>query len=356
MLKILLVDDEKFAIEGLISLLDWDAFHGELIGTASSGEEACQLMETLHPDVVISDIKMTGMSGIDLSRIVQKKQEHIQMILLSAHSEFEYARQAIQYGVVNYILKPITREKITQLNELLCSMEEKLALRRSSYLAAWDSSLKEQLLEALRTKNRDMLDDFFQSPLFETLMSGDNCNTIGIQLISYLYLYLQEIQVNQDALTTSRNKAIESFLDITSRQVKMDVIITMYYDLLIGVTDQAPSHADTIAAYAFRYIKEHYTDPEFNLSALSYAMHVSLSHLSTVFKQATGTNLSAYVTELRLEKAKSLLPDMQYSITQVSLLSGYNYAKYFAKLFKKKTGATPREFRSHMIQGEQHGN
>lgn len=75
MLKILLVDDEKYAIEGLISMLDWNRFQGELTGTASSGEEAVALMETLIPDVIISDIKMGGMNGIELARIVHEKNE-----------------------------------------------------------------------------------------------------------------------------------------------------------------------------------------------------------------------------------------------------------------------------------------
>ena len=88
MLKILLVDDEKYAIEGLISMLDWNRFQGELTGTASSGEEAVALMETLIPDVIISDIKMGGMNGIELARIVHEKNENIQMILLTAHGEF----------------------------------------------------------------------------------------------------------------------------------------------------------------------------------------------------------------------------------------------------------------------------
>lgn len=85
-------------------------------------------------------------------------------------------------------------------------------------------------------------------------------------------------------------------------------------------------------------------------------MHVSLSHLSTVFKQTTGNNLSAYVTELRLEKARELLSDMQYSISEVSVLSGYSDAKYFAKLFKKKMGSTPSEYRNLIIQGGIDGN
>lgn len=111
MLRILLVDDEKFAIEGLISLLDWERFQGKLVGTASSGEETLKLLENTYPDVIISDIKMGGMSGIELAGIIHDRHPHIQLILLTAYGEFEFARQAIQYGVADYILKPITRKK-----------------------------------------------------------------------------------------------------------------------------------------------------------------------------------------------------------------------------------------------------
>ncbi len=356
MLRILLVDDEKFAIEGLISMLDWERFQGELSGTASSGEEALKLMESIHPDVIISDIKMKGMDGIELARHVHAKNEQVYMILLTAHGEFEYARQAIQYGVIDYILKPITRDKLEHLNQLLVQKTEQKLLRSKSYLAVWDDSLKDRLLSALKNGSRDTLDEFFQSRLFSELMLGNDCNPVGIQLINYLYQYLADININQEAIAYSRSETMETFLQMSVRQEKMDYIITKYYDLLTSVSLQKSSHTDAITLYAIRYIEEHYTDPEFNLSALSFAMHVSLSHLSTVFKQATGTNLSAYVSELRLEKARCLLSDMHYSISEVSYLSGYADAKYFAKLFKKRMGSTPTEYRNLIIQGGINGN
>lgn len=357
MLKILLVDDEKIAIEGLIALLDWKRFEGELIGTAASGEEALALMEESHPDLIISDIEMgLGMNGIDLARAVYQKEEGIQMILLTAYEKFEYAKQAIRYGVSDYVLKPITSEKLEQLNELLCQKNEELLLKRKSYLTAWNDDLKQKILEALRTQNHNTLDEFFQSELFEELMAGGDNELIGIQLINYLYLYLQEINVNPGTLAASKRRAIEEFLDTTVKQDRMNLIMTMYYDLLTSMSSKASPHTDTISAYALRYIGEHFSDPEFNLSALSYAMHVSLSHLSTVFKQTTGSNLSAYVTDLRLEKAQKLLADMQYSIADVAVMSGYSDSKYFAKQFKKKTNFTPSEYRNFVIQGGFHGN
>lgn len=356
MLKILLVDDERFAIEGLISMLDWERFQGELVGSVSSAEEALDVLKTVHPDVIISDIKMGKMSGIDLSRAVHENYPHIQFILLTAHGEFEYARQAIQYGVIDYILKPITLDKLEQLNQLLFRKMEQLQLRQKSYLTIWDNSLKKQLLSALKSGNRTMLDDFFQSRLFSELMNGNDCDLVGTQLLNYLYSYLTDLNLDEQAVAYSRNETIKNFLSIVGCQEKANYIITKYYDLLSTVSSQKSDHTDAVASYALRYIESHYTDPEFNLSALSYAMHVSLSHLSTVFKHATGTNLSTYVTELRMEKACSLLSDIRYSISEISVLSGYNDAKYFAKLFKKKTGNTPSEYRNIILQGGPHGN
>lgn len=356
MLKVLLVDDEKFAIKGLTAMLDWERFSGELIGSAASGEEALELMESVRPDVVISDIKMEGMNGIELARIIHERQENTLVILLTAHGEFEFARKAIKYGVIDYILKPITREKIDQLNELLYQKTQQQIRQKESYLAVWDAAFRQKLLDALKCGDRDVLDSFFQSGLFRDLMNGEDCNAVGIQLINYLYTCLQDLNLDQKAIAYSRNETMESFLDMTGRQEKMDYLITKYYDLLTAVTHQKNSHADAIAAYAFRYIGEHFTESDFNLSGLSYAMHVSLSHLSTVFKQTTGNNLSAYVTELRLERAKELLTDMRYSISEISGLAGYSDAKYFAKLFKKKTGSTPSEYRNLIVQGGGNGN
>lgn len=356
MLRVLLVDDEKFAVDGLKNLLNWDYFEGELAGTASSGEEALALFDRLMPDVVISDIKMGGMTGIDLARLLRERNESTRVILLTAHGEFEYARQALQYGVVDYILKPITLEKIEQLSELLAEINLLKEQQHNSYLMAWDAQLKNRIMDALRIGDGATLDKFFQSELFGELMSASACNTVGIQLLDYLYQYLAEISVSPEALSYSRRETLAAFLDTRGRQPKMDFIITKYYDLLTSSNREAPTHANAIVTYALDYIGEHFSEPEFNLSELAYAMNVSLSHLSTVFKRATGNNLSAHVTNLRLDKSKALLADLQYSIADVALLSGYNDAKYFSKLFKKHTGRTPGEYRDILIQGgKDHG-
>lgn len=93
-------------------MLDWKRFEGTLTGTASNGKDALELIELSPPDVIISDIKMPVMDGLELAKEIFSRNWEIKLILLSAHGEFTYAQKAIQYGVTDYILKPVTRQKL----------------------------------------------------------------------------------------------------------------------------------------------------------------------------------------------------------------------------------------------------
>ena len=119
MIKILLVDDDYLALEGLCQMLHWDDFNGELSGCATDGLDAVSMIEDNPPDVVVADIKMPRMNGIELSRYLYENHRGTRVILLSGHSEFEYAQKALQYRVTGYILKPVTRQKINELVPLL---------------------------------------------------------------------------------------------------------------------------------------------------------------------------------------------------------------------------------------------
>lgn len=345
-MKILLVDDEIFAINGLSSMLHWESFHGELCGGASNGEEAMEYMTTSPPDVIISDIKMPKMDGLKLAELVHTTSPATRMILLSGHGEFEYARQALKFGVADYILKPITREKVNQIESLLMRFYKENEERKRSFLNAWNSGLEEKILEALRRQDMEALDDFFHSSYFLGTMRSSSANPLGIQLINYLYSYFSEIDVNRAVITVSRERAMEQFWDLSGAEEKINFIITSYYDVLIGMNQKKQAYSDSFINYAKDYIGKHFRDPEFNISALADGMHVSLSYLSSQFKQATGSNLISYVTALRMDYARSLLADRRYSIGEISVMSGYEDAKYFAKLFKKKTCFTPSEYRN----------
>ncbi|WP_367649642.1 response regulator [Paenibacillus sp. NEAU-GSW1] len=124
----LLVDDERIILEGISSLVRWSELNAELVGTARNGIEAIAFIEEHQPDIVISDIKMPGMDGLQLVENVYEQYPHIAFILLSGFSEFDYARKAMQYGVKHYLLKPCNENAIEQAIEEVC---DELAAKQS---------------------------------------------------------------------------------------------------------------------------------------------------------------------------------------------------------------------------------
>ena len=123
MLKIFLVEDESIMREGLRDNMPWQQFGYEFVGEAADGETALPLIRKTRPDVLLTDIKMPFMDGLSLSRIVTKEFPNMKIIILSGYDDFEYARQAIQIGVEQYILKPVTRET---LKKVLSEVKEKI--------------------------------------------------------------------------------------------------------------------------------------------------------------------------------------------------------------------------------------
>lgn len=113
MLKVFLVEDEYIVREG-IKNMNWEAFELSFCGEASDGELAFPLIKKKQPDIVITDIRMPFMDGIELSKLIKKEFPHIKIIILSGHEEFEYAKSAIQIGVEEYLLKPINSEELLQ--------------------------------------------------------------------------------------------------------------------------------------------------------------------------------------------------------------------------------------------------
>ena len=104
--KVLIVDDERFVRLGVKNETDWALIGCEVVGEAADGAAALELFDRLSPDLVISDIKMPVMDGIELARRITEKKPNVKIIFLTAFSDFEYARQAVRLGVSDYLLKP----------------------------------------------------------------------------------------------------------------------------------------------------------------------------------------------------------------------------------------------------------
>ncbi len=108
-MKLLIVDDEKIIREGLLGS-DWASIGVHSIQVAENGLEALQIINTFHPQVVLADVQMPGLSGVELAKELQGSATHV--ILLSGYSDFSYAQSAVRYGVFDYLLKPSSPAEI----------------------------------------------------------------------------------------------------------------------------------------------------------------------------------------------------------------------------------------------------
>ncbi|WMJ88991.1 response regulator transcription factor [Anaerocolumna sp. MB42-C2] len=346
--KILLVDDQRFVLEGLIEQLNWERFQGVLCGSAANGIQAMEYLKTCCPDAIISDIKMPFMDGIELAKHVDESPElsGIPVILLSGYREFEYAKSAMKYHVNHYILKPVTRQKIEQLEDILTELYQARESSRSKLIELTEYNYQKEISLALNNHDISKIEDFFHSRLYQECMSGKYCDLMGGGLLNLLFDFLSDLRVNSEAIQSSRSHTLESFYELPNSASKLNYVETTFFDMLNLLNHQKSSNTDALYRYALQHIEEHFTDSNFNISFLATKMNITLSYLSTIFKQSAGTNLNVYITGKRLEHAKKLLKDPQYTISEVAHLSGYEDPGYFSSLFRKKIGMNPSEYRN----------
>lgn len=114
MLKIFLAEDEIVMREGIRNNIAWQEEGFEFVGEASDGELAYPMIQKLKPDILITDIRMPFMDGLELSRIVKQELPDTSILILSGYGEFDYAKEAISIGVEDYLLKPVTSAQLLE--------------------------------------------------------------------------------------------------------------------------------------------------------------------------------------------------------------------------------------------------
>lgn len=124
MYKVIIIDDEPLMIEGLLNMIDWNKYGFKVSGVASDGLLGLDLIKTIEPDVVITDIRMPGISGLELIETCQKELEYkCHFVVISGYNEFDYIKTAMDLKCVSYILKPIDQDEV---HELLVKMQKKI--------------------------------------------------------------------------------------------------------------------------------------------------------------------------------------------------------------------------------------
>ena len=158
-IKVFLVEDEMIIRNGVKRSIDWEKEGYEFVGEASDGELAYPLILKEKPDIMITDIRMPFMDGLELSRLVKAELPNIKILILSGYDEFQYAKEAIKIGVTDYLLKPISSAKLL---EALGQVKENILQEREE---------KELLLRYSRDMQENTENE--KSKLFDRLMIGE---------------------------------------------------------------------------------------------------------------------------------------------------------------------------------------
>ncbi len=122
MYNILVVDDEARQREAVINSVDWQRAGFNVVGDAENGIEALEQLEKLEPDLILTDIKMPLMTGLELARKAREVRPATKFVILSGYDDFEYAQEAFKYNVIRYLLKPVSAQELG--DELLKIREE----------------------------------------------------------------------------------------------------------------------------------------------------------------------------------------------------------------------------------------
>ncbi|MCR4625724.1 MAG: response regulator [Lachnospiraceae bacterium] len=177
-MKVFLADDEIVIREGIRESFPWDETPYTLVGEAPDGEMALPIIRDTNPDIVITDIRMPFMDGLELCRTLRSQMPWIGIIVLSGYDEFEYARQCIQLGVREYLLKPVTAEKLKEVLDKVSAqlLEERKTLEHAASLRARmqsdDKFLKEKLISVFF--NEESTEDDSRNVLKQ--LSSMGCN------------------------------------------------------------------------------------------------------------------------------------------------------------------------------------
>ena len=184
MYSVFVVDDEPIVLEGIRSKIDWESSGFTFAGEAGDGEIALSMLHELKPDILITDIKMPFMDGLELSAAIKKIQPWIKIIILSGHDEFDYAKKAISIGIEDYLLKPFTPDELLKSLNKTASQIDRERKQLSDI-----SKLKEELKSSEVLKKKEFLNNLVHG-VQDMALTMQKSQELGLNLISRFYKVL----------------------------------------------------------------------------------------------------------------------------------------------------------------------
>lgn len=400
--NILIVDDEQHVTEAMLALLKSQADLECEVFAANSAEEALAIAESERIDLMISDIHMPDVSGIDLLRIMKQKWPLCQVVMLTGFSDFSNIYDAFQLKAAGFLLKTESDEQIvSKVKEVLRQNETRLnqeKLLRTQSVAQNDQRLweavskpdgeQQMLLSHLKVlPSRPMVlclcDDLQgRSSELDTLIRFYMSERMSV--IAYcevpvegraLWLF-QDVQqeVTPPLVSTLMETVQNSYRSSTAGEFscviaaaeagKLNATFTSLMEALAGNREDGGSinilnplalhHKSTDYTIRFvkKYIAEHIAD-DINIPMLAAITGYNADYLSRAFRKNTGSTIGAYIADVRLAYVKQIMRENEFSLDELYQRVGFSSRAYFNRFIKRATGMSPRALRLAVLEKDE---
>lgn len=355
MLKLVIVDDEERIRTGLKRFINWNAIGFDCVADFEDGAEAIEYLKHHEADVILTDIRMAQISGIEIARYVYEQRPRMKVVINSGYAHFEYAKRAIEYKVEHYLIKPTNIEETKKVflnirDSLLTNRDgidpHALKLQERLPEADWHANIQRyctMIVDLMKKGNDRKVAEHYSEFLQE----------IAREKSEMLHLFAIDLFIGIEsafnAMGTDLYKLTGGQFDyrkLSAKRSAADIrliggqLLLESTSCLSGNTVSQPS---LILGKAQAYMEANYHH-DISLEDVANAVFVSSSYFSRFYKQQTGETFIEYLTRLRLGKAVELLKQRKHKIYEISEIVGYKSSKYFNRQFKQALGCTPKEY------------
>jgi two-component system response regulator YesN len=361
--NVLIIDDEPWSRQVVKALGAWESLQLNVIGEAEDGREGLKLIEELEAHIVVTDMRMPGLEGVELLKEMNERFPFLKIIVMSGYNDFVYLKQAIRSRAIEYLLKPIDPEELNAaLAQCIRELEQARATLNGS--TSWrtplifaDSSVlerylayRQQVFGHLLELNKDaVLQTFeklkaFLEGIIPQTEDGNMLNKIGHDFILMLEEFTSEDEIGFDRIWSDgkrKGDAVDGWRSISEAILDIG---QLYGDAMDAIEAFRRNKNRLDLTEVKAHIDRHFQDP-ISLETIAQHFFVSKEHLSRAFKAFTGENMSDYILRKRMEKARELIVEHRMAIKHVAQLIGYADLAYFYRVFKKHYGVTPGELR-----------
>jgi two-component system, response regulator YesN len=374
MIKVLIADDELIVRKGLIATVDWGKFGMEVVADAPNGQKAWELYQEHLPEVVITDIVMPELTGIELAKKIKQSAPVTKILLLSCHRDFEYAQEGMNIGASGYILKTAFQDQ--QFEEYLGRFESELNLAKIQNPQDSSSLAKEfyEWLCGFENSFPKLLDEQFssewvwmQDPYFIYLINGLTSNEFLNKKLQSEESPFAKIPCGQDQafifLPDKDHQAFERLL-VEARSMNSTIrwsaigpnqgmnqwlegVLKLYVQLKFEKQFKVSLESWPLPIQKAAQIIIQHLDESLSSTFIANEVGLSRSHFSTLFKKTVGESFITFTEKIKIQAACDLLDSTALTLQEVGEKIGIQDGKYFSKWFKKCIGKTPSDYRQN---------